>query len=115
MATEAILGAKMEQAHERALEVVRKHATEEAEDLDAVFGRAPNQRNPLSVASYQAGLIAAQAEIVAELVGTVHEQGRRIAKLEEAAAAKAAQDAPTEAKASTGKAASKKSAPRRAK
>ncbi len=34
MATQAIVGAKTEQAHERALQVVREHAPEHAEALD---------------------------------------------------------------------------------
>lgn len=80
MATQAIVGAKTEQAHERALQVVREHAPEHAEALDATFGARPNGRDPLYVVSYQAGLIAALAELA-------EGQDRRIIEMEKASAA----------------------------
>lgn len=63
MATTAIAEMRMVQAHERAMGIVRKHAAEEIvtnlENLDN-----PNTRQLAHLASYQAQLIAALAEMV---------------------------------------------------
>ncbi len=63
MATTAIAEMRMVQAHERAMRIVRKHGAEEIvanlENLDS-----PNTRQLAHLASYQAQLIAALAEMV---------------------------------------------------
>ncbi len=67
MATTAIAEMRMVQAHERAMRIVRKHAAEEIvanlENLDN-----PNTRQTAHLASYQAQLIAALAEMVGTLM-----------------------------------------------
>lgn len=67
MATTAIAAVRMEQAHERAMRIVRKHGAEESvtnlENLDN-----PNTRQTTHLASYQAELIAALAGMVETLM-----------------------------------------------
>lgn len=83
MATSAIIAARTEQAHSRALEVVREHGpAERAERLDDITVGHAVTRNPQHLAGFQAELVAALAEIV-------EGQGRRISKLEKAAKASA--------------------------
>lgn len=73
----------MYHAHEKALEVARKHASEErVANLENLCGPSiPNTRQPEFLASFQAELIAWLSEIC-------EDQDRRIGELEKAAAAK---------------------------
>lgn len=76
MTSTAHAAVKMQQAHERALDVLTEHgSSERAERLSAA--QSPTIKRPVHLASYQAEIVAGLAEIV-------EGQAERIAELEEA-------------------------------
>lgn len=85
MATTSSAAVQIERAHQEALEVLREHdspeTTESVEYLDNLGGH-------LASVNFPAQLSSAQLVLIGGLAAIVREQGRRIAKLEEAAAAK---------------------------
>lgn len=66
---ESIVAANTERAHVRALEVVREHGpAERVERLESITVGMASTRNPAHLASFQAELTAALAEMVEDLI-----------------------------------------------
>lgn len=87
MATTSSAAIRIEEAHNRALEVVREHGSPEnagrVEYLDNLGGHLSSVNFPAQLSSAQSVLIGALAEII-------EQQGRRIAALEASQAKPAA-------------------------
>ncbi len=86
MASTAIVAVRMEQAHEKALAIVEElGAPDRVENLQTVTVGQATLRNPAHLASFQAELIVALAEVLEGQERRISDQERRISELEKAA------------------------------